>query len=179
MMMKLCQFLFSLFTLLVLESFQSHENDEKRIFELLSDLEKIEYVSDTPIKWSDYGFTNYQKLNHENIVNFDRKEFELDLLFDEKQKEELDQKVQSDKPIKIQKKDLPANATLVTKDYGQLRRTVFSFSQPIFQEGKVGTKYAFILVSQTFESEGTTKYFFLQKNDGKWKIRGMQIIGFS
>lgn len=178
-MMKLCQFLLSLLLSLLLVSFHSYENEEKRIFELFSDLEKIEYVSDTRIKWSDFGFTNYQKLNHENIVNFDREEFELDLWFDEAQKSELTQKVQSIKPSKIQKKDLPANVNLVTKDYGQLRRTVYSFSQPIFHEGKDGIMYAFILVSKTFESEGWAKYYLLEKDSEKWKIKAVRMIGFS
>jgi hypothetical protein len=177
--MKVCQFLFSLFALLVLVSFQSHENDEKRIFVLLSGLEKVEHVSDLRVKWSDYGFTNYQKLNHENIVHYDRGDFELDLWFDEVQKSELTQKVQSLKPTKIQKKDLPENVNLVTKDYDQLRRTVYSFSQPIFQEGKDEITYAFILVSQTFESEGWTKYYLLEKDSEKWKIKAVRMIGFS
>lgn len=155
------------------------KEEECKVINLICNEEKVEYVSDKRLEWNDFGFTNYKKLNHENIVNFERKDFELDLWFDEAQKAELSEKVQSYKSTKIQKNVLPKNITLISKDYGQLRRTVYSFSQPIFQQGKDGNLYAFILVSQTFESEGTTKYFFLQKNDGKWKIRGMRIIGFS
>lgn len=159
---------------------QTNQIDEEYcIINLVCKEEKVEHVSDLRLKWSDYGFTNYQKLNHENIVNFDREEFDLDLWFNEMQKSDLTQKVQSIKPTKIQKKDLPVNVNLVTKDYGQLRRTVYSFSQPIFQEGKDGIMYAFILVSQTFESEGWTKYYFLENDGEKWEIKAVRMIGFS
>ncbi len=162
-----------------LGGFPSYENEKKPILELLIEIENIEYLSEEKLDWKNYGFTNYQKLNHENIVNFERGDFELDLWFEEGQKQELTQKVQTSRPTKIQKNNLPQNVALVTKDYDQLRRTVFSFSQPIIQEGKDGVIYAFLLVSQTFETEGWSKYYFLEKVNEKWKVKAVRVLGFS
>jgi hypothetical protein len=101
------------------------KEEEKMVINLICKEEKVENVSDIRLRWSDYGFINYKKLNHENVVYYDRGEFELNLWFNEAQKTELTQKVRSVKPSRIQKKDLPDNVKLITEDYGQLRRTVY------------------------------------------------------
>ncbi len=86
MMLKESLVRINFLTLLLLYSIssfsQTNKEEEKSIIELLSIVEKIQFITDVRLDWKRWGFTNYQKLNHENIVNFERGDFELDLWFD-------------------------------------------------------------------------------------------------
>ena len=170
----------SLIAFLILSNSFSCYDKSNQLMEVIVDDFHLENISSNTLKWSDYGYSNYQELNHHNHITDKKGKLDLDEFFNKDQQVEINDLLKSPLKFKIKKKCFENKIHLVTEspDRSKLGK-VDSFSSPIILRGKGGREFGIVLLSESFIGEGTVKYLFFENKNEKWILLWQQLIRFS
>lgn len=130
-----------------------------------------------------YKYNSYKRLNPKNRISvFKKVNFDLDSIFNELQREQIEVTLSSKKSSEIEKKYLSRKNVLFTpntkKDY-VLKKKLYSISYPIISKGLNNHLYGIVIESEVFELDGFTNFKIYRKDSVTWKLIYEELIGMS
>ncbi len=130
-----------------------------------------------------YKYNSYKSLNPKNRISaFKKVNFDLDSIFNELQREQIEVTLSSKKSSEIEKKYLSRKNVLFPqngkKDY-VLKKKLYTISYPIISKGLNDHLYGIVIESEVFEFDGFTNLKIYRKDSVTWKVIYEELIGMS
>jgi hypothetical protein len=163
---------------LIFNSFTCESKSYELINVIIDDF-NIKNISSQVMTWREYGYKDYSDLNHKNVVN-NKHSLNLDDLFNNDQRKEIDNFLQSPSRIKIKSKCFENKVQVVNESTDRSNLgIVHSFSSPLILKGRDDTEFGIVILCQSFFGEGKTTYLVYEKKQDAWVLLHEKLISFS
>jgi len=148
------------------------KTDEYSLINFLINQNENQKVNQYFLDWEENNYSTYRDFNPSEIEEFDflaiNNDLDLDSLFTLDEIDQLKNKIDSEKPVKLKKSGVVESSRLLNhKKIDFMSTSVMGFSYPIIQLTS-GEKYGFILSS--FSGKGTYYSIYQKKDSFDWEI---------
>ncbi len=128
-------------------------------------------VDERLLSWREYGYESFKKLNSKNYnLGGQLEKFDLDGLFDEEQKQLIDEFLQSRYPGKVNLGSISFKNKIIKTKGSVPKKTIYSYSYPIVLKGIDEELYGIILERETFEVNNELKLKVFVKRSYSWEL---------
>ncbi|MBN7814762.1 hypothetical protein [Algoriphagus pacificus] len=149
------------------------KSDEYDLINFLLEQNDNYKVSQDFLSWDENSYSTYRDFNPSEIEEFDflaiNKELDLDSLFTSEEIDQLKNKIDSEKPMKLKKNAVIEPSKLVTNKMDVIYpASIMGVAYPIIIQGTRGKTFGFILSS--FSEKGTYYSIYKKKDEFDWDI---------
>lgn len=133
------------------------------------------------LRWGIHNFYfSYETLNPKN-KNFagQKEKYDLDEIFDQNQRREIDEFFKSKHPSKVKSKLMKCKIELHKIKGFVPKKTIYSYSYPIISKGIDHELYGIIIESMSFEGNGSETLKVFKKRSDSWDLIYERLIAFS
>lgn len=146
---------------------------EYSLINFLIDQNENYKVSQDFLDWEENNYSTFRDFNPSEIEEFDflaiNKELDLDSLFTLDEIDQLKNKIDSEKPVKLKKSGVVASSKLVNNKMDVIYpASIMGVAYPIIIHGTAGETFGFILSS--FSGKGTYYSIYKKKDSFDWEI---------
>jgi hypothetical protein len=139
-------------------------------------IEDYAFINEDFIPWNP-EYDSYEALNPKN-KNFagQKEKYDLDEIFDENQRQEIDDFLKSKHPSKVKSHSLKCKSELNKSKVPDYMETIYSYSYPIISEGIDNEIYGIILESVVFGPNYTLYLKIYKKHEDTWDlVQGIEL----
>lgn len=168
--MKLKVILASIFLLGSLDTKNNCKEEYDLINFLACGVEDYALINEDFIPWNP-RYNSYETLNPKN-KNFagQKEKYDLDEIFDENQRREIDNFLKSKHPTKVKSDSLDCKRELNKSKVPDYLKTIYSYSYPLISEGIDQELYGIILESVVFGPNYTLYLKIFKKHADSWDL---------
>lgn len=170
MLISLKVILASLFLLGSLNTKKESKEEYDLINFLACGIEDYAFINEDFIPWNPQ-YDSYENLNPKN-KNFagQKEKYDLDEIFDENQRQEIDDFLKSKHPAKVKSHSLDCKRELNKAKVPEYLKTIYSYSYPLISEGIDHKLYGIILESVIFGPNYTLYLKIFKKHADSWDL---------
>lgn len=137
-------------------------------------------VNEHFLDWKDWGFDSYSDLPTKNKdVKGGFGNFNLDSLLDEKDKMRIEQILESNGSILVNRDCFNCKDKLIKTKGFVPKKTIYSYSYPILLIGTNQELYGIVLEQETFELNSEIKLKVFVKQSYSWELVFEKLLAFS
>ncbi len=149
---------------------QSNLKDESSVVNFLCKQYEVKYLNKELKGYKGAGFNSYSDLKGAGLEFSPFGKFDLDSIFTQKQRKELEEKLIHTSKRQIKKSEPPKEVKLMDYQRDFKKGEIFGFSRVLIQEGKENISYAIVLVSKDFAQNYWSEWYLILRKEGEeWK----------